>query len=106
MGTVMGTSVKMFQILYGSTAAGLHGQAAKLNAQARTLYLQSSDTYYKANDAAAYDDWNLAVLFTYLPRGHSATSSKVSGRSKLSIWPRSRIEPSRSCSTTPTSNVP
>ena len=47
----------MFQILYGSTAAGLYDQAAKLNAQARTLYLQSSDTYYKANDAAAYDDW-------------------------------------------------
>jgi hypothetical protein len=41
---------KMFQILYGSTAAGLYDQAAKLNAQARTLYLQSSDTYYKAND--------------------------------------------------------
>ncbi len=40
----------MFQILYGSTAAGLYDQAAKLNAQARTLYLQSSDTYYKAND--------------------------------------------------------
>jgi hypothetical protein len=47
----------MFQQLYGSTAAGLYDQAAKLNAQARTLYLQSSDTYYKANDAAAYDDW-------------------------------------------------
>ncbi len=42
----------MFQILYGSTAAGLYDQAAKLNAQARTLYLQSSDTYYKANDGA------------------------------------------------------
>jgi len=42
---------------YGSTAAGLYDEAAKLNAQARTLYRQSSDTYYKANDAAAYDDW-------------------------------------------------
>ena len=45
----------MFQILYGSTAAGLYDQAAKLNAQARTLYLQSSDTYYKANDGASAD---------------------------------------------------
>ena len=45
----------MFQILYGSTAAGLYDQAAKLNAQARTLYLQSSDTYYKANDGASVD---------------------------------------------------
>merc|ERR1711988_1393302 len=57
MGTVLNSQKKMFQILYGSTAAGLYDQAAKLNAQARTLYLQSSDTYYKANDAAAYDDW-------------------------------------------------
>merc|ERR1711970_396196 len=57
MGTVLNSQKKMFQILYGSTAAGLYDQAAKLNAQARTLYLQSLDTYYKANDAAAYDDW-------------------------------------------------
>merc|ERR1712086_923283 len=42
---------------YGSAAAGLYDEAAKLNAQARTLYLQSSDTYFKSNDAAAYDDW-------------------------------------------------
>jgi hypothetical protein len=27
------------------------------NAQARQLYNASADTYYKANDAAAYDDW-------------------------------------------------
>merc|ERR1712167_253337 len=48
--------VTMFQILYGSTAAGLYDQAAKLNAQARTLYLQSSDTYYKANDGLKNSD--------------------------------------------------
>ena len=49
-------AAKMFEVLYGSTAAGLYDQAAKLNAQACALYLQSSDAYYKANDAAAYDD--------------------------------------------------
>ena len=47
----------MFAILYGKTAAGLYAQAAGQNAQARQLYNASADTYYKANDAAAYDDW-------------------------------------------------
>jgi hypothetical protein len=60
---------KMFQILYGSTAAGLYDQAAKLNAQARTLYLQSSDTYYKANDGALL----LALLYLRRCVSHSIT---------------------------------
>merc|ERR1711898_85645 len=43
--------------LYGQTAAALYAKAAGQNAQARQLYNASADTYYKANDAAAYDDW-------------------------------------------------
>ena len=49
--------VQMFQTLYGQTAAALYAKAAGQNAQARQLYNASADTYYKANDAAAYDDW-------------------------------------------------
>jgi hypothetical protein len=45
------------QTLYGQTAAALYAKAAGQNAQARQLYNASADTYYKANDAAAYDDW-------------------------------------------------
>ena len=45
----------MFQTLYGQTAAALYAKAAGQNAQARQLYNASADTYYKANDAAAYD---------------------------------------------------
>ena len=37
--------------------AALYAKAAGQNAQARQLYNASADTYYKANDAAAYDDW-------------------------------------------------
>jgi hypothetical protein len=48
---------QMFQTLYGQTAAALYAKAAGQNAQARQLYNASADTYYKANDAAAYDDW-------------------------------------------------
>jgi len=47
----------MFSTLYGQTAAALYAKAAGQNAQARQLYNASADTYYKANDAAAYDDW-------------------------------------------------
>ncbi len=50
-------SHQMFQSLYGQTAAALYAKAAGQNAQARQLYNASADTYYKANDAAAYDDW-------------------------------------------------
>ena len=46
-----------FSTLYGQTAAALYAKAAGQNAQARQLYNASADTYYKANDAAAYDDW-------------------------------------------------
>ena len=49
--------LQMFQTLYGQTAAALYAKAAGQNAQARQLYNASADTYYKANDAAAYDDW-------------------------------------------------
>ena len=48
---------QMFALLYGKTAAGLYARAAGQNAKARQLYNASADTYYKANDAAAYDDW-------------------------------------------------
>ena len=48
---------QMVQTLYGQTAAALYAKAAGQNAQARQLYNASADTYYKANDAAAYDDW-------------------------------------------------
>ena len=48
---------RMFSTLYGQTAAALYAKAAGQNAQARQLYNASADTYYKANDAAAYDDW-------------------------------------------------
>ena len=47
----------MFSTLYGQTAAALYAKAAGQNAQARQLYNASADTYYKANDAASYDDW-------------------------------------------------
>jgi len=47
----------MFSVLYGQTAAALYAKAAGQNAQARQLYNAAADTYYKANDAAAYDDW-------------------------------------------------
>ena len=43
--------------MVGQTAAALYAKAAGQNAQARQLYNASADTYYKANDAAAYDDW-------------------------------------------------
>jgi hypothetical protein len=49
--------LQMFSTLYGQTAAALYAKAAGQNAQARQLYNASADTYYKANDAAAYDDW-------------------------------------------------
>ena len=51
------TLFRMFSVLYGQTAAALYAKAAGQNAQARQLYNASADTYYKANDAAAYDDW-------------------------------------------------
>eukprot|EP00296_Roombia_truncata_P006093 JP443419.1.p1 GENE.JP443419.1~~JP443419.1.p1 ORF type:complete len:67 (+),score=21.90 JP443419.1:15-215(+) len=48
------------QKLYGSTAAALYTQAADFNKTARFYYMKAEDTYYKANDAASYDDWKRA----------------------------------------------
>eukprot|EP00960_Hanusia_phi_P075647 768452-Hanusia_phi.AAC.2 len=62
---VIGTNVclfadKMRTILYGKKAANLYTQAFVQNTQARALYQESEDTYYRANDAASYDDWRRA----------------------------------------------
>jgi hypothetical protein len=53
-------SQKMRTILYGKKAANLYTQAFVQNTQARALYQESEDTYYRANDAASYDDWRRA----------------------------------------------
>ncbi len=50
----------MRTILYGKKAANLYTQAFVQNTQARALYQESEDTYYRANDAASYDDWRRA----------------------------------------------
>jgi hypothetical protein len=39
------------------SAAALYTKTAAQTAQARQLYNASADTYYKTNDAVAYDDW-------------------------------------------------
>ena len=51
---------QMRTILYGKKAANLYTQAFVQNTQARALYQESEDTYYRANDAASYDDWRRA----------------------------------------------
>jgi hypothetical protein len=51
---------KMRTVLYGKKAANLYTQAFVQNTQARALYQESEDTYYRANDAASYDDWRRA----------------------------------------------
>ena len=53
-------SLKMRTVLYGKKAANLYTQAFVQNTQARALYQESEDTYYRANDAASYDDWRRA----------------------------------------------
>eukprot|EP00960_Hanusia_phi_P070247 767267-Hanusia_phi.AAC.2 len=53
-------SKQMRTILYGKKAANLYTQAFVQNTQARALYQESEDTYYRANDAASYDDWRRA----------------------------------------------
>ncbi|EKX44029.1 hypothetical protein GUITHDRAFT_153138 [Guillardia theta CCMP2712] len=53
-------SCQMRTILYGKKAANLYTQAFVQNTQARALYQESEDTYYRANDAASYDDWRRA----------------------------------------------
>ena len=54
------TEQKMRTVLYGKKAANLYTQAFVQNTQARALYQESEDTYYRANDAASYDDWRRA----------------------------------------------
>ena len=54
------SSSQMRTILYGKKAANLYTQAFVQNTQARALYQESEDTYYRANDAASYDDWRRA----------------------------------------------
>ena len=94
----------MFQILYGSTAAGLYDQAAKLNAQARTLYLQSSDTYYKANDGAPLPPsryfrrrFRLPVASAICMRGRCAIfTGGITCSSAAPAWPSPCVVPTRS----------
>jgi len=52
--------LQMRTVLYGKKAANLYTQAFVQNTQARALYQESEDTYYRANDAASYDDWRRA----------------------------------------------
>ena len=47
-------------ILHGKKAADLYAQAFVQSTQARALYQESEDAYYRANDAASYDDWRRA----------------------------------------------
>jgi hypothetical protein len=51
---------EMIQNLYGAKAASLYSKAWSLNMAARKTYQDSEDVYYKANDAASYDDWRRA----------------------------------------------
>ena len=53
-------TLQMRTVLYGKKAANLYTQAFVQNTQARALYQESEDTYYRANDAASYDDWRRA----------------------------------------------
>ena len=65
----------MRTILYGKKAANLYTQAFVQNTQARALYQESEDTYYRANDAASYDDWRRARhQWDYYPFSYRASS--------------------------------
>ena len=57
---LMAAPPQMRTVLYGKKAANLYTQAFVQNTQARALYQESEDTYYRANDAASYDDWRRA----------------------------------------------
>jgi hypothetical protein len=57
---ICAATVQMRTVLYGKKAANLYTQAFVQNTQARALYQESEDTYYRANDAASYDDWRRA----------------------------------------------
>ncbi|EKX41699.1 hypothetical protein GUITHDRAFT_112115 [Guillardia theta CCMP2712] len=50
----------MFEALYGKKAAALYTQAGDYQKTARFYYKKAEDTYYQANNWAAYDDWRRA----------------------------------------------
>ena len=50
----------VFQTLYGKKAAALYTQAGDYQKTARFYYKKAEDTYYQANNWAAYDDWRRA----------------------------------------------
>ena len=49
-----------FDTLYGKKAAALYTQAGDYQKTARFYYKKAEDTYYQANNWAAYDDWRRA----------------------------------------------
>eukprot|EP00287_Rhodomonas_sp_CCMP768_P017054 CAMPEP_0202809266 /NCGR_PEP_ID=MMETSP1389-20130828/1613_1 /ASSEMBLY_ACC=CAM_ASM_000865 /TAXON_ID=302021 /ORGANISM="Rhodomonas sp., Strain CCMP768" /LENGTH=84 /DNA_ID=CAMNT_0049479823 /DNA_START=108 /DNA_END=363 /DNA_ORIENTATION=- len=49
-----------FNTLYGKKAAALYTQAGDYQKTARFYYKKAEDTYYQANNWAAYDDWRRA----------------------------------------------
>ena len=72
----------MRTVLYGKKAANLYTQAFVQNTQARALYQESEDTYYRANDAASYDDWRRARHPSPPLRLSRATGSAPVGSSR------------------------
>ena len=52
--------IEQFQQLYGKKAAALYTQAGDYQKTARFYYKKAEDTYYQANNWAAYDDWRRA----------------------------------------------
>jgi len=50
----------VFDTLYGKKAAALYTQAGDYQKTARFYYKKAEDTYYQANNWAAYDDWRRA----------------------------------------------
>ena len=51
---------QVFDTLYGKKAAALYTQAGDYQKTARFYYKKAEDTYYQANNWAAYDDWRRA----------------------------------------------
>lgn len=52
--------ILQFETLYGKKAAALYTQAGDYQKTARFYYKKAEDTYYQANNWAAYDDWRRA----------------------------------------------
>jgi len=52
----MFADLRQLQELFGPDAGRLYHQAAGENAAARAKYDQAMDTYFRANQAAAYDE--------------------------------------------------